>query len=119
MAARSIASGTISFGLVSIPVRLFSATQAQAAISFNLLHAKCGGRLKQQYICPRDENEIKAVVLLSADELETTVHTRMRAADIGGFQYRVLLQEAAESAAAGAETSRREALTALQLHDWR
>ena len=58
MAARSIASGTISFGLVSIPVRLFSATQAQAAISFNLLHAKCGGRLKQQYICPRDENEI-------------------------------------------------------------
>jgi DNA end-binding protein Ku len=58
MAARSIASGTISFGLVSIPVRLFSATQAQSAISFNLLHAKCSGRLKQQYICPRDDNEI-------------------------------------------------------------
>jgi DNA end-binding protein Ku len=58
MAARSIASGTISFGLVSIPVRLFSATQAQSAISFNLLHAKCGSRLKQQYICPRDDNEV-------------------------------------------------------------
>ena len=58
MAARSIASGTISFGLVSIPVKLFSATQSQAAISFNLLHSKCKGRLKQQYICPRDENAV-------------------------------------------------------------
>jgi DNA end-binding protein Ku len=58
MSARSIASGTISFGLVSIPVKLFSATQSSAAISFNLLHSKCGGRLKQQYICPRDDNAI-------------------------------------------------------------
>src|SRR5882762_8241085 len=55
--ARAIAGGTISFGLVSIPVKLYSATQASSAISFNLLHAKCGSRLKQQYICPRD-NEI-------------------------------------------------------------
>ncbi|HUJ28325.1 MAG TPA: Ku protein [Myxococcales bacterium] len=58
MGARSIASGTISFGLVSIPVKLFSATQSSSAISFNLLHAKCGGRLKQQYICPREDNVI-------------------------------------------------------------
>lgn len=58
MPARSIASGTISFGLVSIPVKLFSASQSSAAISFNLLHNKCGGRLKQQYICPRDDNAI-------------------------------------------------------------
>jgi DNA end-binding protein Ku len=52
--ARPIAGGTISFGLVSIPVKLYSATQASAGVSFNLLHAKCGSRLKQQYICPRD-----------------------------------------------------------------
>ncbi|HWE25051.1 MAG TPA: Ku protein [Myxococcales bacterium] len=58
MSARSIGSGTISFGLVSIPVKLFSATQSQAAISFNLLHSKCKGRLKQQYICPTDDNAI-------------------------------------------------------------
>jgi DNA end-binding protein Ku len=51
MAPRSIATGTISFGLVSIPVRLYPATQASAAISFNLLHAKCGARLRQQYVC--------------------------------------------------------------------
>ncbi|MFN2548874.1 MAG: Ku protein [Myxococcales bacterium] len=58
MSARSIASGTISFGLVSIPVKLFSASQSSAAISFNLLHSKCKGRLKQQYICPRDDNAV-------------------------------------------------------------
>jgi DNA end-binding protein Ku len=52
--ARSISGGTISFGLVSIPVKLYSATEASSAISFNLLHAECGSRLKQQYVCQRD-----------------------------------------------------------------
>ena len=55
--ARAIAGATVSFGLVSIPVKLFAATQASAGVSFNLLHKKCGTRLKQQYICPTD-NEI-------------------------------------------------------------
>jgi DNA end-binding protein Ku len=58
MSARSIANATISFGLVSIPVRLFSATQASSAVSFNLLHAKCSGRLKQQYVCPTEDNMV-------------------------------------------------------------
>src|SRR3954471_17082961 len=55
MAARSIASLTVSFGLVSIPVKLYSATEASRAISFNLLHKDCGSRLKQQYLCIKDE----------------------------------------------------------------
>jgi len=55
MAARSIATLTVSFGLVSIPVRLFSATEASKAISFNLLHSTCGSRLKQQYLCVKEE----------------------------------------------------------------
>jgi DNA end-binding protein Ku len=55
MAARSIASLTVSFGLVSIPVKLYSATEASRAISFNLLHKGCGSRLKQQYICLKEE----------------------------------------------------------------
>jgi len=58
MSARPIASGTVSFGLVSIPVKLYSAANASSGISFNLLHGKCGSRLKQQYICPKDNNEI-------------------------------------------------------------
>ena len=55
MAARSIASLTISFGLVSIPVKLYSATEASRAISFNLLHKTCGSRLRQQYFCIKEE----------------------------------------------------------------
>ena len=51
---RSMWKGSISFGLVTIPVKLYTATQAQAGISFNLLHAACGSRLKQQYLCARE-----------------------------------------------------------------
>ena len=54
MAARALASLTVSFGMVSIPVKLYSATQAQGSISFNLLHAACGSRLKQQYLCAKE-----------------------------------------------------------------
>ena len=50
MAARAIASGTISFGLVSVPIKLYSGTQSKN-VSFNLLHAKDNSRLKQQYVC--------------------------------------------------------------------
>ncbi|HEX6795620.1 MAG TPA: Ku protein [Casimicrobiaceae bacterium] len=49
-----MASLTISFGMVSIPVKLYTATQAQAGVSFNLLHRDCGSRLRQQYLCARE-----------------------------------------------------------------
>jgi DNA end-binding protein Ku len=55
MAARSIASLTISFGMVSIPVKLYSATEASRAMSFNLLHKACGSRLRQQYFCVKED----------------------------------------------------------------
>jgi DNA end-binding protein Ku len=54
MAARSIGSLTVSFGLVAIPVKLYTATQSANAISFNLLHKKDGSRLKQQYVCQKE-----------------------------------------------------------------
>jgi DNA end-binding protein Ku len=54
MAARAIASLTVTFGLVSVPVKLFSATQSSAGVSFNLLHSTCGSRLKQQYLCAKE-----------------------------------------------------------------
>src|SRR6185503_19457222 len=56
MAARAIDSATISFGLVSIPVKLFTSASSEQ-IRFNMLHKKCGGRLKQQMVCPTD-NEV-------------------------------------------------------------
>jgi DNA end-binding protein Ku len=51
MPPHSIGSGTISFGLVTIPVKMFTAT-SPAGVSFNMLHAKCGSRLRQQMFCP-------------------------------------------------------------------
>src|SRR5262249_38627146 len=58
MSARAISTGTVSFGLVSIPVKLYSTNQAGSGISFNLLHKKCNSRLKQQYICPTDSETV-------------------------------------------------------------
>ncbi len=62
MTARAMSSVTISFGLVSIPVKLYAATESSRKVSFNLIHKDCGSRLKQQYVCrkedvvvPRDE----------------------------------------------------------------
>jgi DNA end-binding protein Ku len=47
-------SATISFGLVSVPVVMYSSSESAASVSFNMLHKSCGTRLKQQYICPKD-----------------------------------------------------------------
>ncbi len=55
MTARAISSTTVSFGLVSVPVKLYSTGESSSRVSFNLLHGKCGTRLKQQYICPTDD----------------------------------------------------------------
>ncbi|NUQ10818.1 MAG: Ku protein [Gemmatimonadaceae bacterium] len=58
MPARSTGTATISFGLVSVPVHIYSSAESRAQISFNMLHRKCGTRVKQQYVCPKDNNEI-------------------------------------------------------------
>ena len=55
---RAFASGQIAFGLVSIPVKLFSAAEASEKISFNMLHKDCGNRVQQQLFCPKDERTI-------------------------------------------------------------
>ena len=54
MPARSIGTATISFGLVSVPVHVYSSSESRSSVSFNMLHKKCGTRLKQQYTCPKD-----------------------------------------------------------------
>ena len=57
MAARSIASLSLSFGLVSIPVKLYSATESSSAVKFNML-TKDGSRVKQQYVSEKDPNVV-------------------------------------------------------------
>ena len=69
MAARSIASLTLSFGLVSIPVKLYSATETASAVKFNML-AKDGSRLKQQYVSERDQTVVARADMVKGYEFE-------------------------------------------------
>jgi DNA end-binding protein Ku len=98
MAARSIGSLSISFGLVSIPVKLYSATEASRSISFNLLHKTCGSRLKQQYICQKEnvpvarEDMVKGFefakdqyVMFSPEELKAMEEAGTQTAEITEF----------------------------------
>jgi DNA end-binding protein Ku len=98
MPARAIGSATISFGLVSVPVYLFSSSETSAAVSFNLLHKKCGTRLKQQYICPKDNEIVERdemtkgyefakgqYVLFSPEELKALDEKATNTIDIGEF----------------------------------
>jgi DNA end-binding protein Ku len=67
-AARSIGSLTVSFGLVAIPVKLFTANQSSSAISFNLLHKADGSRLRQQYICQKDGEVVERDAMVKGYE---------------------------------------------------
>jgi DNA end-binding protein Ku len=83
MPARSIGTATISFGLVSIPTKLYTTNETSGDIHFNMLHEADGARLKQQYICTKcnevvdREHTVKGYehakgqyVILSAEELK-------------------------------------------------
>lgn len=59
MSARPIQSATLSFGLVSVPIQLYSSSESKASISFNWLHKECGSRLRQQYVCKKDEEVVE------------------------------------------------------------
>jgi DNA end-binding protein Ku len=98
MSARAMGSGTISFGLVNIPVKVFSATDSGGKISFNQLHADKKIRLKQQMydpesgeIVPRDkiikgyEFEKDKYVIVTEDELEKLELATSRSMDITEF----------------------------------
>jgi DNA end-binding protein Ku len=98
MAARSIGSATISFGLVSVPVNLFSSSESSAAISFNMLHTTCGSRLKQQYICSKEGSVVEKdeigkgyefskgqYVRFSAEEIKALDEKATNAIDIAEF----------------------------------
>jgi len=55
MSARPLSNGTVSFGLVSIPVKLYSTGESAVGIHFNMVHRNCGTQVKQRYWCPTDE----------------------------------------------------------------
>lgn len=67
--AASVWSGYITFGLISIPVKLFSAARSEG-VGFNMLHRDCGSRLKQQYICPVHEVPVSRTDTVKGYEYE-------------------------------------------------
>jgi DNA end-binding protein Ku len=71
-----IGSGTISFGLVSIPVKMYTAA-SPAGVSFNLLHAKCGSRIKQQTFCPVCQTTVERAELVKGYEFTKDQYVRV------------------------------------------
>jgi DNA end-binding protein Ku len=69
MASRPVGNGNISFGLVSIPVKLFTATRPRS-VSFNLLHGKDLSRIQQKIYCPVDDAIIDRSELVRGFEVE-------------------------------------------------
>jgi DNA end-binding protein Ku len=57
MPSRAIWSGSISFGLVNVPVKVVTATRSKD-VKFNMLHAKDGGRIQQKRVCAVDNEEV-------------------------------------------------------------
>lgn len=97
MAARAIASGTISFGLVSIPVKVFTATSSEK-VRFNMIEPETGARPKQQYVSSvsgkvLDRKDMAKgyeyargqFVVLDPDELKALEADRTGALDIAEF----------------------------------
>jgi DNA end-binding protein Ku len=72
----SIGSGTISFGLVSIPVKFYTAASS-GGVSFNQLHAKCGGRIKQQIFCPTCNETVERAGLVKGYEFVKDRYVRL------------------------------------------
>ena len=63
MPPRAIGTGTISFGLVAIPIKLYTTLESSNAVRFNMVHKKCGTRVKYRFYCPTDDE------LVERDEL--------------------------------------------------
>jgi DNA end-binding protein Ku len=85
MAGRSLGSLTISFGLIAIPVQLYSATQYASRISFNMLHKDCGSRVKQQYICPVHERVVERDEIVKGYEFEKGRYVQFTPEEIKAF----------------------------------
>ena len=95
---RPIGSATVSFGLVSVPISLYSVAESAANISFNWIHRDCGSRVKQRYYCPTDdvlvdrEDLVKGYqfakdqyVLFSPDEIKALDAQATNTIDIAEF----------------------------------
>ena len=77
---RSIWNGVISFGMVSIPVKLYTATEDKD-ISFRQLHKQCGSRLKQLRWCPECDRAVEWDEVVRGYEYAKDEHVAMTEED--------------------------------------
>src|SRR6266550_8846423 len=85
MAPRILQSGIISFGLVNIPIKLYTAASSQN-ISFHLIHAKCGSRIKQQQICSVCNLVLSREDLVRGYELAKNQYVQFTEAELEGLE---------------------------------
>lgn len=86
MSARALGTANISFGLVSIPVKLYTASNSSASISFNLLHRKCGSRLKQQYVCSKEETIVSRDEMVKGYEFNKDQYVQFTDEELKAFE---------------------------------
>jgi len=84
--ARALASLTISFGLVAIPVKLYSAILSAEKISFNMLHKADGSRLRQQYICAKEGTVVEREEIVKGYEFAKDQFVIFTPAEIQALQ---------------------------------
>jgi DNA end-binding protein Ku len=77
MPPHSLGSGTISFGLVSIPVRLYTAASS-GNVSFNQLHGPCGSRIRQQTFCPKCNKTVERAELVRGYEFAKDQYVQVK-----------------------------------------
>ena len=82
MAARPTWKGFLKISLVTIPVRVFPATDAAATLSFNQLHGACQTRIQQKKWCPQCEREVEKTELVKGYEFERGRYVVLQDEDI-------------------------------------
>jgi DNA end-binding protein Ku len=84
---RSIGSLTVSFGLVAIPAKLYTANQSSGgSVSFNLLHKTCGSRLRQQYICQKEGVVVERDEMVKGYEFAKDQYVRFNPEEIKALE---------------------------------
>ena len=84
MPTRALGSGTIALGLVSIPVRLYPAAVSRR-VSFHMIHAKCGSRVRTQWFCPVCERVVGRDELVRGYEVSKGRFVRMTEEELEGL----------------------------------
>ena len=79
--ASTVWKGYISFGLVSVPVRLFAAAREEH-VSFNQIHSECGGRIKQQIFCPQCDRVVERNELQKGYEVEKGIYVAVNSDEL-------------------------------------